>query len=482
MPKPLPALAIDPAPLFDLSPYLYMQFMEPLGATDGSVEAGWDFQRECWRDDLVEVTRELAPTLLRWGGCFASYYRWREGVGPRTRRKPMLNLLWGGTESNQVGTHEFVDFCRQVGADPLMVVNFESDGRRHWARPRRGGLRSGSAREAADWVDYCNSPANAARRRNGARKPLRIPLWQIGNETSYDPNGFDCEAAAVKTVRFARAMRRADPTIRLIGWGDSGWAPRMLEVAGEHLDYLAFHHGLRSTLPDSPLRGQQWRKSPAATWRHLMSAAPIAQTRIDDMRQQVAGHDIPLAKTECHFGLPGRNRCEVLSTWAAGVANARVLNVHERNGDILKIATLADFCGTRWMNNAVIIPVPGGTSFMMPVARVMALYRHHVGAEGIGAPRVPAGLDVAASRSGNTVFLHVVNARRTRSVRVRLAVAGHRIASGRIFEIADDPMREVEITCRDIFAPRKHTLPRSRAWQFPAASVSAVELRIRPDA
>src|SRR5262249_26450761 len=33
------AIAVDPAPLYELSPYLFMQFMEPLGATDGSVEA-----------------------------------------------------------------------------------------------------------------------------------------------------------------------------------------------------------------------------------------------------------------------------------------------------------------------------------------------------------------------------------------------------------------------------------------------------------
>ena len=70
-------------PRFELSPYLYMQFMEPLGATDGSVEAAWDHLRDDWRDDVVEVTRELAPTMLRWGGIFADFYRWREGVGPR---------------------------------------------------------------------------------------------------------------------------------------------------------------------------------------------------------------------------------------------------------------------------------------------------------------------------------------------------------------------------------------------------------------
>lgn len=108
-------LTVDPCPRFDLSPNLYMQFMEPLGATDGSVEADWDHLRAEWRDDVIQVTKELAPPLMRWGGCLSSYYRWREGVGPGARRKPMHNLLWGGIESNQVGTHEFVDFCRRVG-------------------------------------------------------------------------------------------------------------------------------------------------------------------------------------------------------------------------------------------------------------------------------------------------------------------------------------------------------------------------------
>ena len=40
------AVLVDPKPLFELSPYLYMQFMEPLGATDGSVEAAWDHLRD----------------------------------------------------------------------------------------------------------------------------------------------------------------------------------------------------------------------------------------------------------------------------------------------------------------------------------------------------------------------------------------------------------------------------------------------------
>ena len=65
-------ILLNPRPLFDLSPYLYQQFMEPLGKTDGSVAAAWDDDAYRWRSDLVSVTKELGPTLMRWGGCFSS--------------------------------------------------------------------------------------------------------------------------------------------------------------------------------------------------------------------------------------------------------------------------------------------------------------------------------------------------------------------------------------------------------------------------
>jgi alpha-L-arabinofuranosidase len=286
-----------------------MQFMEPLGTTDGSVAAAWDFRTNRWRPDVVQVTRDLAPTMIRWGGCFSSYYKWKEAVGPRDKRKPMINLLWGGIETNQVGTAEFVDFCRQVKADPLMCVNFESDGRQRWMKDPFGSVRCGDAEEAREWVDYCNNPANPLRRSHGHTEPLRIPFWQIGNETSHDRRGFDCETAAAKTVEFAKSMRKADPSIKIIGWGDRGWAKRMIEVAGEHLQYIAIHHMFRPTREqeDSPLQGTEYRKNPARTWAHLMKAYKAHEQKIRSACEQIRGLGIPLALTECHFACPAES-------------------------------------------------------------------------------------------------------------------------------------------------------------------------------
>jgi alpha-N-arabinofuranosidase len=99
------AIVLDTKPLFDISPHLYMQFMEPLGTTDSSVEASWDRDADDWRKDFVDVVRDLAPDVIRFGGLFSRYYHWREGVGQPSKRPAMRNYVWGGTETNRVGTH-----------------------------------------------------------------------------------------------------------------------------------------------------------------------------------------------------------------------------------------------------------------------------------------------------------------------------------------------------------------------------------------
>ncbi len=146
--------------------------------------------------------------------------------GPRDKRPAMLNLLWGGIESNQVGTGEFVELCRLAGAEPLICVNFESDGRQQYVKVK-DSVRTADAREAAEWVAYCNDPDHRDRKAHGRAAPWNVRHWQIGNETSYDKNGFDLETAARKTVEFARAMRAADP-------GDSADRVGRQRLGGAH--------------------------------------------------------------------------------------------------------------------------------------------------------------------------------------------------------------------------------------------------------
>ena len=475
-------IQIDPKPVFELSPYLYMQFMEPLGTTDSSVEAAWDHKTDNWKDTIINVTKKLSPAMMRWGGNFSAYYKWKEGVGPRNNRRPLLNTDWGGIETNQIGTAEFVDFCKHVGADPLVCVNFESDGVPWYARNAKGEDRTGYSKEAAEWVDYCNNPSNKQRIADGYKQPLQINYWQLGNETSYRPGkGFDNLTAARKTAEFAKAMRSVDPNIKLIGWGDSGWTKVLMEEAGQHINYVAFHHMFDpgEGLKDSPIRNNEYRKDAAATWEVLMNGYKIHEKKIQKLRAETAPYKIPLALTECHYSIEGRNRCEVLSSWAAGVSYARIMNLHERNGDVLKIATMADFCGTRWQVNAVMIPVPSGEVFMMPVAKIMHLYRHHTGKSFINLKGIPDELDVTASRTDNTIFLHVINTSRTKTVSSNFQLDNMSFTTGKAFELSTDPSFEIMSASNDPLQPRERPVSPATPFTFSPASVTVIELSIQ---
>ena len=113
---------------------------------------------------------------------------------------------------------------------------------------------------------------------------------------------------------------------------------------------------------------------------------------------------------------------------------------------------------------------------MMPVALVMSLYRHHTGEKAVDVSSAPGDLDVTASRSGEKIYLHVINTNRDRSVSASLRIDGMKIVSGRIFELAAGPEFEVIQTQSDEISPRQKNLPASCRWIFPPASVSAVEL------
>jgi alpha-N-arabinofuranosidase len=124
------------------------------------------------RKDVVEALKKLKIPNLRWpGGCFADTYHWKDGIGPRAQRPSIVNTWWGGvTEDNSFGTHEFLDLCDQLGAEPYIT----------------GNVGSGTVQEFTQWVQYVNfdgiSPMSALRKVNGREKPWKVRFWGVGNE------------------------------------------------------------------------------------------------------------------------------------------------------------------------------------------------------------------------------------------------------------------------------------------------------------
>src|SRR5262249_19132004 len=134
------------------------------------------------------------------------------------------------------------------------------------------------------------------------------------------------------------------------------------------------------------------------------------------------------------------------------------------------IATAADFQGNRWTNTAVMLPTPRA-AYLTPAGSIARLFKRHNGTHGVAVRRAPPGLDIAASRTANRLYLHVANVKYTGAVEATLPGT-----SGRVFEIAPDDLRSyVNQDQSDVFHPRESSLHGS-SWRFPAGSVSAVEL------
>ena len=124
------------------------------------------------RNDIIAALKKLKVPVLRWpGGCFADTYHWKDGVGPKKDRPAMVNQWWGGvTEDNSFGTHDFLNLCERIGADPYLSAN----------------VGSGTVQELTQWIQYVNSesgnPMSAWRKANGREKPWQVKYFGVGNE------------------------------------------------------------------------------------------------------------------------------------------------------------------------------------------------------------------------------------------------------------------------------------------------------------
>ena len=189
--------------------------------------------KDGFRTDVVEALRELRVPIVRWpGGCFASAYHWRDGVG--RDREPSFDKAWGVEDPNTFGTDEFVKWCRAVGCEPYICTN----------------AGTGTQEEMSDWVEYCNlreKGRNARlRSKNGNAEPFNVRYWSIGNENYLggEIGAKTVEEWAPLVRESAKMMRAVDSNLKILAAATvtGNWTPPMLKAAGRYLDYISIHY------------------------------------------------------------------------------------------------------------------------------------------------------------------------------------------------------------------------------------------------
>ena len=163
-----------------------------------------------FRAEVIAVLKQLRSGVYRWpGGNFVSGYEWRDAVGDPDKRPPIMDPVWHAVQPNDVGTDEFMTLCRLLDVEPYVTVN--------------GGF--GDEWSAAQLVEYANgavtTPMGKWRAANGHPEPYHIKFWGIGNEPwgEWQLGFMPVAQWELKHNTFAKAMRKIDPTIKLIGAG-----------------------------------------------------------------------------------------------------------------------------------------------------------------------------------------------------------------------------------------------------------------------
>jgi alpha-N-arabinofuranosidase len=375
------------------------------------------------RSDVFERVKALRPAFVRWpGGNVAQDYHWMWAVGPRDERTTWVNLSWKNErEPGDFGTDEFIEFCRNVGAEPSITVNVEG--------------RGATAEEAAAWVEYCNGPAaskyGAMRARNGHPQPYSVKYWEVGNEIWGDwvRAHSDAETYARNYNRYYAAMRAVDPAIKFIAVGDNDmrWNRTVLKIAGAHIDYLAVHH----------YYGRSEMKGDALN----LMARPLFYERFyrqveQLIREMSPDRKIKLSINEWGLDLPERRQYSMESA----LYSARLMNVFERSGDLIAMSAVSDMVNG-WPGG--IIQASRHAVFVSPIYLVNQLYNEHLGTERLAAKvdsqrfdtslegKAVPYLDVIASRSPDKrkVYIKAVNTDQARPLNATVSLTGAELES-----------------------------------------------------
>lgn len=329
------------------------------------------------RQDVLAKAKALRPTILRWpGGTYVNTYHWMDSIGPREERKKRKNLIWGGINDGVFGTAEFIEYCRELGAEPMICVN----------------MASGTAGEAADWVEYCNGEPGTyyadLRVAHGYPEPFNVKYWCIGNESNavpdlgaqHDPARYISDA-----WEFAKHMKLTDPSIKLVFVGDArypDWNSKILDSLEQVCDYFSIHHysgeggrgeygpfasmrDFRSTLDTLIpfVRGYSMRKEPFNKWYRF-------PRRQDDIKLCIDEWNIWNSTPR---GENNRYGVKMVFNWKDALWTACTMNTFVQHAEDIGITNLAQM-----VNVLAPIMTDGDDSYVQTTYHVLKLYRDHL--------------------------------------------------------------------------------------------------------
>jgi alpha-N-arabinofuranosidase len=482
--------SIERKVIHKINPRIFGQFMERPSWGEIGIEGGLIPGTRKIQPDALKLLTEMKIPVIRFpGGTDVDFMDWRDmvdNVPNRTSKRPVSTGHRGHKVSNNFGYDEFLQFCEEVGAEAILVVNFR-DG-----LLKKKPLKQ-AAMHAAALVAYCNAPVGsklpdgmydwpALRAKNGRTRPYKVNYFQIGNETwaflrelkkmtpDEAPQFYaDCLNSYIE------AMRSVDSSIEIIVDGHdgnmSGIFEQVYKQTADKVLYFATHFYTpwaitkvvenSRQVPISELSAEEiWRAWVAVTWFDDNGQSVINHPGINAARRR--GYKV--AVTEWNWNGWWRHngsRPALDSSFAKGLGAAGYLHAFMRAADVIELGCQSMLVGNSWGINAIRADAEGKIPpFYMPTGQVTMFYSQHHGEKllalesrnvptykqpyrmgGIRPEEKVAYIDALATASDKPVYFHAINRSFEKSINVTVDISAlgrfesravHHILEGRL--------------------------------------------------
>ena len=469
------------------------------------------------RSELIEHLRKIKAPVVRFpGGCFADSYDWRDGIGP-TEKRPRRTNFWANAESkkapanhrydpNEVGTNEFVHFCKLIGAEPYLAAN----------------VRSLPASAFQQWVEYCNSPAGSTtladtRAAAGFAEPFRVKYWGVGNESWGCGGDFLPQQYAVEFRRYAAWLPDYGDELKLIASGpntdDWNWTREFLtelvrkgqgqlrHVYGMALHHYAWNLSRGKTLDWDAGKGDAL-KFDVVDWYELLREGERMEGLITGHWQAMSeidrNHQVKLIVDEWgpwyregSEATPG-DILEQTPTLRDAVFSGMTLDIFNRHPEKVAMANCAQLVNC--LNNLYL--AHEDKFVITPVGRVFELYASHQGGTALrtefsaptshydrdGKAAFYWGLKGSASVRGKQLTITAVNPNTTDARTTEIFLRGAAAAAASMtFLTHSDIHAHNTFTERNVVVPQNKSLNvsgGSLVVEVPAASVVAIQISL----
>jgi alpha-N-arabinofuranosidase len=434
------------------------------------------------RRDVIEALRPMHISVLRYpGGCYADYYNWENGIGPRDKRPEVWSTVWHEWNSNDFGTDEYMELARMLGYDGHLTVNYSS----------------GTAEEAAKWVEYANgsadTPMGRLRAENGHAEPYGIKLWALGNEapdlcSEEYTGGTKLAQYADRFNEYQAAMHKVDPSIELMvsSVGEPQWVAGLLRSVPAKRLAISIYTGQWSKGVDAICNQDNFYKT--------VVAEPLQFTEKLEANMSSAGNLLP---KHPFFAITEFNSWWLPETMDPDFRVANALYFAGVFNELLRQSShifLAESCSL--INVQGMIEVNPVSIKLTPPYFAYLLYSNHIGTEVLKTDvTVPAvafdsklpTLDAVATRGSDerTIYLAVINRSQNQPVSTKIDLKGVELSSQKI------QVYELNGKSWDAFNPygnsdnvniAHRTVSETRSqitYLFPAHSVSVLEISLK---